>query len=111
MKHIKEYKSILGKIEEDNNMDTSEIMDSLNNAYEKLEEAITYMMEARSAMKANPATASIASRMDAYLIPNLKIALSQDHGYMSRGLSIEEIIEEVREAGEEDWEDEEGDED
>ena len=111
MKHIKEYKSILGKIEEDNNMDTSGIIDSLSEAYEKLDEAISYLMEARSAMRSNPATASIASRMDAYLIPNLKIALSQDHGYVSRGLSIEEVMEEVREAGEEDWEDEEGDED
>jgi hypothetical protein len=111
MKHIKEYKAILGKIEEDNNMDTSGIMDSLNEAHEKLEEAISHLMEAKSAMRANPATASIASRMDAYLIPNLKIALSQEHGYVSRGLSIEEVMEEVREAAEGDWEDEEGDED
>ena len=110
MKHIKEYKSILGKIEEDNNMDTSGIIDSLNEAHEKLEEAISHLMEAKSAMRANPATASIASRMDSYLIPNLKIALTQDHEYMSRGLSIDEIIQEVREAGEYDSEDEEGDE-
>lgn len=75
-------------------MTTDELKDLIYDAQEHLQQAIalleTYVRETRD------------GNAEAYLVDHLKILAGRDHGFLSRDLNLDDLLERLDERGEDD---------
>lgn len=105
MKNIQEFDGFLN--ESDSNFDFGQAISSLENAKMNLEEAAFEIKNALSELKKFPYSASTYERLRGYILGNLEPLISSDHGWMTKSVNIDDIIEEVKEMQDEDYEEDE----
>lgn len=102
MKIIKAYEELSTRsIEINESID----LDKIQECVELLEDAKSQMVDAlsnlNSVYKMLQATdlSTTAERLKGYIIGNLEPMISSDHGWMTRSVSVEEIIKDLEESG------------
>jgi hypothetical protein len=105
MKNIKKYEDLTGS--GSINESVNEMLDAakVNDCVELLYEAQSQMEDALQSLKSvyrhlqGTELSSTAERLRSYIIGHLEPMISSDHGWMTRAVSIDEIIEELKESG------------
>jgi hypothetical protein len=105
MKNIKKYDDLASV--EITNGSVNEMLDAskVSDCVELLYEAQTQMEDALENLQGvyrhlqGTELSSTAERLRSYIIGHLEPMISSDHGWMTRAVSIEEIIEELKESG------------
>jgi hypothetical protein len=113
MKNIKNYESLTRSPEINSHINEGLNQTSVNDCIELLYEAQSQMDDAlqniQGAYRLLQGTelSSTAERLRSYIIGHLEPMISSDHGWMTREVSIGEIIEELKESGFDDMQGEE----
>ena len=105
MKNIKKYDDLASV--EITNGSVNEMLDAskVSDCVELLYEAQTQMEDALENLQGvyrhlqGTELSSTAERLRSYIIGHLEPMISSDHGWMTRAVSIEEIIQELKESG------------
>jgi hypothetical protein len=103
MQNLKEFEGFVNESE----FDFSQPISSLESAKMKMEEAVDDIKMALSQLRSFPYSSSTYERLRSYILGNLEPLISEDHGWMTRSVNIQEIIDEIREMGEEEMGEEE----
>jgi hypothetical protein len=105
MKNIKKYedlagaKSINGSVNE--MLDASKVSDCVELLYEaqsQMEDALQNLQGVYRLLQGTELSGT-AERLKSYIIGHLEPMISSDHGWMTRAVSIDEIIQELKESG------------
>ena len=102
MKNIKVYNEIAGA---SNPVNESIDFEKIQNCVEMLEDAKSQMDDALINLKSVYRTlqgtelSTTAERLKGYIIGHLEPMISSDHGWMTKSVSIEEIIRDLEESG------------
>ena len=105
MKNIKKYDD-LASVEVANGsvnemLDASKVSDCVELLYEaqtQMEDALQNLQGVYRLLQGTELS-STAERLKSYIIGHLEPMISADHGWMTRAVSIEEIIQELEESG------------
>lgn len=105
MKNIKKYDDLTGagSIKDSVNemLDASKVSDCVELLYEaqsQMEDALQNLQRVYRNLQGTELS-STAERLKSYIIGHLEPMISSDHGWMARAVSIEEIIQELKESG------------
>ncbi len=105
MKNIKKYEDLTGSesVNESVNemLDAAKVNDSVELLYEaqsQMEDALQNLQRVYRSLQGTELS-STAERLKSYIIGHLEPMISSDHGWMTRDISIDEIIEELKESG------------
>ncbi len=105
MKNIKKYEDLAGS--ESISKPVNEMLDApkINDCMDLLYEAQSQMDEALQNLQGvyrllqGTELSGTAERLKSYIIGHLEPMISSDHGWMTRSVSIDEIIDELKESG------------
>jgi hypothetical protein len=105
MKNIKKYEDLAGS--ESINKSVNEMLDAskVNDCMDLLYEAQSQMEDALQNLQGvyrllqGTELSGTAERLKSYIIGHLEPMISSDHGWMTRAVSIDEIIQELKESG------------
>jgi hypothetical protein len=105
MKNIKKYDD-LASVEITNGsvnemLDASKVSDCVELLYEaqsQMDDALQNLQGVYRLLQGTELS-STAERLKSYIIGHLEPMISSDHGWMTRAVSIEEIIQELKESG------------
>jgi hypothetical protein len=105
MKNIKKYEDLAGS--EIINKSVNEMLDAskVNDCMDLLYEAQSQMGDALQNLQGvyrllqGTELSGTAERLKSYIIGHLEPMISSDHGWMTRAVSIDEIIQELKESG------------
>jgi hypothetical protein len=110
MKNLKKYEDLSksdSKIFEGvDQANVESCIDLLSEAKEKMEEALYNLKTAYRNLERTELSTT-AQRLRSYIIGNLEPMITSDHEWMTRAISIEDIIKELEESGFEEQESEE----
>ncbi len=101
MKNIKKYEDLATSKITNESINTSNV----NDCIELLEEAKSQMEDALQNLQGvyrllqGTELSGTAERLKSYIIGHLEPMISSDHGWMTRAVSIDEIIDELKESG------------
>jgi len=102
MKNIKAYEEVSGgssRINESMNLDTiQECIELLEDAKSQMDDALTNLNSVYRMLQGTELSTT-AERLKGYIIGHLEPMISSDHGWMTRSVSVDEIIKDLEGSG------------
>ena len=102
MKNIKAYKELSGgsmRINESMNLDKiQECVELLEDAKSQMDDALSNLNSVYRMLQGTELSTT-AERLKGYIIGHLEPMISSDHGWMTRSVSVDEIIKDLEESG------------